>query len=151
MLGEVEGEGGLAARTETLRKEMRELDGQSNEEERRRRALRVHDQISAYIPKFIAALGVAGAEGKPVLDERELNIRFEREGTNRPDYLWEIGSGENWMGYHLAALLALHGVFLGLGANNPAPSFLVIDQPSQVYFPSDTFESFIKGEEDGQT
>jgi hypothetical protein len=146
MLGEVESEGGLVERSEALRKQISELGAQANEQERQGRAQRVHNQISGYIPKFIEAMGVAGAEGKPVLDERELNVKFEREGTNRPDYLWEIGSGENWMAYHLAALLALHGVFLARGAANPVPSFLVIDQPSQVYFPSDTFDAFIKGE-----
>ncbi|MCP3473423.1 DUF3732 domain-containing protein [Bradyrhizobium sp. CCGUVB1N3] len=41
---------------------------------------------------------------------------------NRPDYLWEIGSGENWMAYHLAALLTLHGVFLTRGTTNPGTS-----------------------------
>ncbi|UPJ47338.1 DUF3732 domain-containing protein [Bradyrhizobium sp. 200] len=146
MLGEVESDGGLVERAEALRKEISELGAQANEQERQGRAQRVHNLISSYIPKFIEAMGVAGAEGKPVLDERELNIKFEREGANRADYLWEIGSGENWMAYHLAALLALHGVFLARGAANPVPSFLVIDQPSQVYFPSDTFDAFIKGE-----
>jgi hypothetical protein len=145
MLGQVESDGGLAERAEALRKDMSDLSAQANEQERQNRAQRVHNQISGYIPKFIEAMGVAGAEGKPVLDERELNIKFEREGTNRPDYLWEIGSGENWMAYHLAALLALHGVFLARGAANPVPSFLVIDQPSQVYFPSDTFDAFVRG------
>ncbi|WP_051379649.1 DUF3732 domain-containing protein [Bradyrhizobium murdochi] len=147
MLGEVEGESGLAERAEALRKEIADLNAQANELERKSRAERAHNQISGYIPRFIEAMGVAGAEGKPVLDERELNIKFEREGANRPDYLWEIGSGENWMAYHLAALLALHGVFLARGTTNPVPSFLVIDQPSQVYFPSDTFDAFIKGEQ----
>jgi hypothetical protein len=152
MLGEVESDGGLAERAEALRKEISELGAQANEQERQSRAQRVHNLMSGYIPKFIEAMGVAGAEGKPVLDERELNIKFEREGASRADYLWEIGSGENWMAYHLAALLALHGVFLARGTANPVPSFLVIDQPSQVYFPSDTFDAFIKGEKsaDGQ-
>jgi len=150
MLGEVESEGGLEAQVDTLRHEIRELSAQANEGERQRRAEAVHERISGYIPRFIEAMGVAGAEGKPILDERELNIRFEREGKNRPDYLWEIGSGENWMAYHLAALLALHGVFLNRKALNPVPTFLVIDQPSQVYFPSDTFESFIEGTREGE-
>lgn len=145
MLGEVESEGGLIDRAEALRKEIAELNAQANEIERQSRAERVHNQISTYIPKFIEAMGVAGAEGRPILDERELNIKFEREGTTRPDYLWEIGSGENWMAYHLATLLALHGVFLARGGANPVPSFLVIDQPSQVYFPSDTFDQFVSG------
>jgi hypothetical protein len=40
----------------------------------------------------------------------------------------------------------LHEYFLTL-PQQPAPSFLVIDQPSQVFFPSDTFESIGTGGE----
>src|SRR5204863_312970 len=54
--------------------------------------------------------------------------------SGRTDFLWEVGSGQNWVGYHIAGLLALHEHFIGL-RNNPVPRFLVIDQPSQVYFP----------------
>lgn len=148
MLGEVEGDGDLARRVEQLKKDIAELGAASNEGERQARARQAHGQISAYIPKFIKAMGVGGAEGRPTLDERELNLKFERDGSNRPDMLWEIGSGENWMAYHLAALLALHGVFLKRGDNNPVPTFLVIDQPSQVYFPSDdSFEATVLHDE----
>jgi hypothetical protein len=147
LLGEVESDGDLVKRVEDLRKQLSALATLANESERLNRATRAHGKISGYIPKFIDAMGVAGAEGKPVLDEKELNLRFEREGSSRSDVLWEIGSGENWMAYHLAALLALHGVFLDRGAENPVPTFLVIDQPSQVYFPSDTFEAVVRGEE----
>ncbi|MDC7682189.1 DUF3732 domain-containing protein [Asticcacaulis sp. BYS171W] len=148
MLGEVDGEGGLVSRVNELRSELRELGGEGDDDDKILRSARVHQQISTYIPRFISALGVAGAEGVPVLDERELNLKFEREGANRPDFLWEIGSGENWMGYHLATLLALHGVFLNRDKSNPVPTLLVIDQPSQVYFPSDTFDSYVPGEVD---
>lgn len=145
MLGEVEGDGDLARRVEQLKKDISELGAVTNEGERLERARQVHAQISAYIPKFIAATGVGGAEGRAMLDERELNLKFERESTSRADMLWEIGSGENWMAYHLAALLALHGVFLTRGDNNPVPTFIVIDQPSQVYFPSDeSFEATVR-------
>lgn len=145
MLGEVEGDGDLARRVEQLKKDVFELGAVVDETQRQARAQHVHAQISGYIPRFISAMGVAGAEGRPVLDERELNLKFERDGGNRPDMLWEIGSGENWMAYHLAALLALHGVFLNRGDNNPVPTFLVIDQPSQVYFPSDhSFDATVR-------
>jgi len=148
MLGEVEGDGDLARRVEQLKKDISELGAGANEGDRLERARLVQAQISAYVPKFIAAMGVGGAEGRPILDERELNLKFERDGANRPDMLWEIGSGENWMAYHLAALLALHGVFLNRGDNNPVPTFLVIDQPSQVYFPSDeSFEATVRHDE----
>ncbi|RLG29504.1 DUF3732 domain-containing protein, partial [Methanosarcinales archaeon] len=50
------------------------------------------------------------------------------------DYLWEIGSGSNWLSYHIAVSLGLHQFFLEL-KQNPVPTFVVYDQPSQVYFP----------------
>ena len=44
-----------------------------------------------------------------------------------------MGSGENWVGYHLIAHLALHCWFAE--HDRPVPRFLFLDQPSQVYFP----------------
>ena len=44
-----------------------------------------------------------------------------------------MGSGENWVGYHLIGHLALHKWFTE--HNRPVPRFLFLDQPSQVYFP----------------
>lgn len=39
------------------------------------------------------------------------------------------------LAYHLSALLALH--FFAAKNNCPIPRFLLIDQPTQVYFPSE--------------
>jgi hypothetical protein len=44
------------------------------------------------------------------------------------------GSAENWLGCHLILLLALHAYFVD--RRRPVPGFLILDQPSQVYFPS---------------
>ena len=44
-----------------------------------------------------------------------------------------MGSGQNWVGYHLIGHLALHGWFVD--RDRPVPRFLFLDQPSQVYFP----------------
>ena len=52
----------------------------------------------------------------------------------RTDFLWEVGSGRNWVGYHIAALLALHEHFVSRN-QSPVARFLVTDQPTQVYFP----------------
>ena len=46
-----------------------------------------------------------------------------------------IGSGMSWVGYHLTAYLALQGYFID--ANRPVPRFIVLDQPSQAFFPRD--------------
>lgn len=50
-----------------------------------------------------------------------------------------MGSGENWVAYHVLAHLALHRWFIRNG--RPVPRLLILDQPSQVYFPSDTGSS----------
>ena len=64
---------------------------------------------------------------------QELTVKVIR-GT-RDDYLWEIGSGANWLAYHVALTLALQGFFLSL-PHHPVPGLLIYDQPSQVYFPA---------------
>jgi len=46
-----------------------------------------------------------------------------------------IGSGMSWVGYHLTAYLALQDYFIE--ANRPVPRFIVLDQPSQAFFPRD--------------
>lgn len=46
-----------------------------------------------------------------------------------------IGSGMSWVGYHLTAYLALQEFFID--ANRPVPRFIVLDQPSQAFFPRD--------------
>jgi len=46
-----------------------------------------------------------------------------------------IGSGMSWVGYHLTTYLALQHYFID--AARPVPRFVVIDQPSQAFFPRD--------------
>lgn len=46
----------------------------------------------------------------------------------------QTGSGANWLSFHLAALFALHKEFIDSACS--VPRFLMLDQPSQVYFPS---------------
>ena len=52
----------------------------------------------------------------------------------RDDFLWEIGSGANWLAYHVAVTLSLQRFFLA-EPHHPVPGMLIYDQPSQVYFP----------------
>ncbi len=67
------------------------------------------------------------------LDLNHLTIIFDR--PDRPVPMSRTGGGENHLAYHLSALLALH---LFASKNNcPIPKFLLIDQPTQVYFPSE--------------
>jgi hypothetical protein len=55
------------------------------------------------------------------------------DSSDGPIPMEQMGSGENWVGYHLIGHLALHGWFTE--HNRPVPRILFLDQPSQVYFP----------------
>ncbi len=68
-------------------------------------------------------------------------------GTGRDDYLSEIGSGSNWLSHHLAMLLALRQFYLAQ-PHSPAPGFLVVDEPSQVYFPKNLVPRLDEEEQD---
>jgi hypothetical protein len=67
------------------------------------------------------------------LDMKRLTVVADTE--NGPVPMSGMGSGANWVGYHLIAHLALHGWFSH--RTRPVPRFLFLDQPSQVYFPSE--------------
>jgi hypothetical protein len=90
-------------------------------------------RISNYIAKYVEILGVENYENPVQLDIDNLTLKVS-SARGREDYLWEIGSAANWMGYHIASLLALHQHFLSV-PNNPVPHFIIFDQPSQAYFP----------------
>lgn len=67
------------------------------------------------------------------LDPRSLTIVADT--PERPVPMREIGSGENHVGYHVVAHLALHTWFASRG--RPVPSFLLLDQLSQAHFSPD--------------
>ncbi|MAR71001.1 MULTISPECIES: DUF3732 domain-containing protein [unclassified Halomonas] len=65
------------------------------------------------------------------LDIKKLTIVADT--ADGPVPMDRMGSGENWVGYHLIGHLALHEWFTQ--RDRPVPRFLFLDQPSQVYFP----------------
>lgn len=91
------------------------------------------DTVSAKVAEYARLLTLEHATENVRLNIRELTLQFSPL-SGRTDFLWEVGSGQNWVGYHIAGLLALHEHFIRLN-HNPVPRFLLIDQPSQVYFP----------------
>lgn len=105
------------------------------------------DTVSAKIAGYAQLLQLEHAKENIRLNIRELSLQFSRL-SGRTDFLWEVGSGQNWVGYHVAGLLALHEHFASMNLS-PVPRFLVIDQPSQVYFPEawPSIEKFPDGEE----
>lgn len=66
------------------------------------------------------------------LDIKRLTVVADSPGLPIP--MERMGSAENYLGCHLLALLSLHEYFIK--NKRPVPNFLILDQPSQVYFPS---------------
>ena len=78
------------------------------------------------------------------LNLKKLTIVSDRKQGPIP--MDRMGSGENWVGYHLITHLILHKWFIK--EQRPVPSFLFIDQPSQIYFPEDSaWDDSKKGED----
>jgi len=109
----------------TLEAELREQDVEA----RKRRALGAVNSRAGLLLPF---LDVENPDDPISMEINDLTIKVRSAG--RDDYLSEIGSGSNWLSYHLAMLLALHQFYLAQ-PHSPVPGFLVVDQPSQVYFP----------------
>ena len=122
----------LTAEIDELKKKISEIRGRISEH-----------QIQSRINSALASVETIAGQILPELDAEwpdaainfmlaDLTIKVV-QGT-RDDYLWEIGSGANWLAYHVSMTLAFQRFFLQTPAH-PVPNFLVYDQPSQVYFP----------------
>lgn len=128
-----EPEGELTKVVMALEARAKALEAQLRIQSVRRLTDRALLSISRSARRYAAIVGVEKPDASVHLDIKNLTVRVAA-AAGRFDYLWEIGSGANWMGYHLAIFLALHEHFL-TQPFSPVPRFLMIDQPSQVYFP----------------
>lgn len=123
----------IREKVKTLVRKIAELKRNLDPRTQRDRLNAAIDTVSAKVADYARLLQLEHATGNVRLDIRELTLKFSPL-SGRTDFLWEVGSGQNWLGYHIAGLLALHEHFIALSYNH-VPRFLVIDQPSQVYFP----------------
>ncbi|AOK19235.1 hypothetical protein WL51_23270 [Burkholderia ubonensis] len=120
-----------------LRELVQKLDAELREQDIEAHKRRALHAISNNAGRLLPHLDVESPNDPVSLEINDLTIKVH--GSERDDYLSEIGSGSNWLSYHLAVLLALHQFFLSQ-RKSPVPAFLVLDQPSQVYFPKRVVE-----------
>jgi predicted nucleic acid-binding Zn-ribbon protein len=125
--------GDLKERVDQLFRRIQDLRNELDPRAQRERERAAIESVSSRIHDHARDLQLEHAAENVRLNIRELTLQFTTL-SGRTDFLWEVGSGQNWVGYHISCLLALHEHFFGL-PNSPVPRFLVIDQPSQVYFP----------------
>ena len=110
-----------------------DLERQIGTDDSRERLVSTLNSIAMHMSGYISALGCEFGQFPARLDLHNLTVAIDRPG--RPIYMPRTGGGENHLAYHLAALLALHRY--AANNNQPIPRFLLIDQPTQVYFPSE--------------
>lgn len=127
-----------------LRKRLSEINGNINGAALQRRLDSILDEIQQITGTIIPSLNAEWGDSPVRLDTKELTVRVSRNG--RMDYLWEIGSGANWLAYHVAVTLALQIYFLK-HPPSPVPGLIIYDQPSQVYFPAVVIDK-VTGEKD---
>ncbi|WP_298472776.1 DUF3732 domain-containing protein [uncultured Psychrobacillus sp.] len=92
-------------------------------------------RISKYMTEWAKELELEHSDAPYRLDIKNLTVIADQE--ERPIPMNRMGSGENWLGCHLISHLALHKYFIQ--KNRPVPSFLILDQPTQVYFPPEKY------------
>ena len=102
-------------------------------------------KVTNSIKKYIELLPIENNTNSNVLidPDKYLGIKIEDKINGNSTFLNKIGSGSNYMCYHLATMLGLHNYFYNLKneqKTNYIPSFLILDQPSQVYYPDKTDE-----------
>jgi hypothetical protein len=93
-------------------------------------------RISIDMTEWAKQLCLEHSDNPYRLDMNKVTVVVDKE--DRPVPLKQMGSGSNWVGIHLITYFALQKFFIKL--HRPVPRFLFLDQPSQVYFPSELDE-----------
>ena len=113
--------------------EIEELLSKDDLEERKASAL---NRISVDLSNWAKDLQLEHSDNPYRLDLNKVTVMVDK--PERPIPLKQLGSGANWVGVHLTTIFALQKFFIE--ANRPVPRFVFMDQPSQVYFPSEREE-----------
>lgn len=98
------------------------------------------EKVSQAIGDYIKILPIEDRDHRRVTIDPDVSVSIKIENLTTGDrtFLSKLGSASNHMCYHVATFLGLHQYFLQLELarkKNYIPSFLVLDQPSQAYFP----------------
>ena len=121
-------------RKRTLQRRIEELEKRSGADDSKERLTSILNIISSSIGIYAKELRAEFSQYNFRLDLSNLTVVVDR--PDRPIPMHRTGGGANHLAYHLGALLSLHQFAAANG--RPIPQFLFLDQPTQVYFPSET-------------
>ncbi|KAF5048854.1 hypothetical protein DSECCO2_445850 [anaerobic digester metagenome] len=123
----------LEAENRRINNKVKQLEDQIGADDSIERLISILNNISTHVSRYIQKFDAEFSPYPARLNLPQLTIIFDR--PERPVPMGRTGGGENHLAYHLSALLALH--LFAAQNNRPLPRFLLIDQPTQVYFPSE--------------
>ena len=124
----------LEKKVTKLTKEIKELEAELDDETIEERVQSILSVLSHRITELSRKLDLEHSEHPIRFDDRKLTVVADAQQQG-PISMDKMGSGANWVGYHIVVHLALHQLFVE--HQRPVPRFLFLDQPSQVYFPAD--------------
>jgi peptidoglycan hydrolase CwlO-like protein len=119
---------------ERLSERIRLINADINDDALTERLESIISLVSARITSLAGKLEIEHSSSPMRLDIKKLTVVADTEDEIIP--LFHMGSGDTWVGAHIATHLALHYWFVK--KQRPVPQFLFFDQPSQAYFPPDT-------------
>lgn len=125
---------------ESLKNKIIELEKSVDSENEKEKLLSILNKINLQMSKWVENLDVE-YENVPIrFDLNKLTMFIDTD--KKPIALPQIGSGANWVAYHLLIIFALHQHFIQ--NNRPVPRFIIIDQPTQVYYPPEKTDDLIE-------
>lgn len=121
----------LKRQLERLSAEIAELEAKLDEGAAHEKLTTALNLVGRDLTDFAKRLDLEHGNNPLRIDQKHLTVVADTEAG--PLSLAQMGSGENWVGYHAAAHLSLHLMFRR--RNRPVPGFLLLDQPSQAHYP----------------
>jgi len=138
----------LEERLLKLNERISELDKSLSDSARNTRLSGALAYIQQTANSIIRQLDVESPDDPLEFIPADLTIRVQSV-SGRSNYLWEIGSASNWLAYHIAISLAFQKFFQEREGIS-VPNVLLLDQPSQVYFPQKSLKEGSTAEEDSK-
>jgi len=123
----------LQEQADSLRTKCQQLEEELSDERVQEQIVSITSHLAERMTTWGRAIELEFGDSPMRLDLKKLIIVADTIDGAIP--MSRIGSGENGVGYHLIAHLALHQWFVQ--RSRPVPHFIFFDQPSQVYFPPD--------------
>lgn len=114
-----------------LRAEIEALEKALDDDAAEQRLATALNLVGRDLTSYATVLGLEHGDNPLRLDLRNLTVMADTD--DGPLSLTQMGSGENWVGYHVAVHLSLHKLFRR--RERPVPGFLMLDQPSQAHYP----------------